>query len=149
MLIFKANMYVAFATGTALYGTASIFYRFTGSIFNPSVSLALCVCRVIKPVRFLCRFQLFLFFPLLYRLPGFKLILIVVCFAQMLGGVVACFILSGLLPGQASINLELSDEVSVVQALFIEMFATTTLILTVLMLGVGELSSMSNNSRRS
>lgn len=51
-------MYRALATGTALYGTASIFYRFTGSIFNPSVSLALCVCRVIRPVRFVRELQL-------------------------------------------------------------------------------------------
>jgi aquaporin related protein len=30
-----------------------VFYRFTGSIFNPSVSLALCIVGAIKPVRFL------------------------------------------------------------------------------------------------
>lgn len=137
-------MYVAFATGTALYGTASIFYRFTGSIFNPSVSLALCICRVIKPVRFIRESSNFLpkfakfEFCHFSNFVEYMLIVAVVCCAQLLGGIVACFILSGLLPGQASINLKLSDEVSVVQALFIEMFATTTLILTVLMLGVGE-----------
>lgn len=56
----------------------------------------------------------------------------------MLGGIVAAYILSGLLPGASTINLELADTTSLAQGLFIEMFATTTLILTVLMLGVGE-----------
>jgi aquaporin related protein len=56
----------------------------------------------------------------------------------MLGGIVACFILSGLLPDTSSVNLKLAENTSMVQGLFIEMFATTTLILTVLMLGVGE-----------
>lgn len=62
----------------------------------------------------------------------------VVCISQMLGGIVACFILSGLLPDTSSVNLKLAENTSMVQGLFIEMFATTTLILTVLMLGVGE-----------
>lgn len=42
------------AFGFSLYAMASIFYRFTGSIFNPSVGLALCITGVIKPVRFVC-----------------------------------------------------------------------------------------------
>ncbi len=49
----------------------------------------------------------------------------------------AAWILAGLLPGETTINLELAENTSLVQGLFIEMFATTTLILTVLMLGVG------------
>jgi hypothetical protein len=52
-LTLQGTFYKAFAAGTALYGTASIFYRFTGSIFNPSVSLALALTGVIRPVRFL------------------------------------------------------------------------------------------------
>lgn len=59
----------------------------------------------------------------------------------MAGGIVASYILHALLPGTSDINLELSASCSVVQGLFIETFATTTLILAVLMLGVGEFST--------
>lgn len=48
----QANYYQSAAFGLALYATSSIFYRFTGSIFNPSVSLALTICGVVRPVRF-------------------------------------------------------------------------------------------------
>lgn len=47
-----AYFYIAIAFGLSLFGIASIFYRFTGSIMNPSVSLALVLVGVIKPVRF-------------------------------------------------------------------------------------------------
>jgi glycerol uptake facilitator-like aquaporin len=55
----------------------------------------------------------------------------------MLGGIVAAYILHGLVPGQTEINLKLSASANIAQGLFIETFATTTLILAVLMLGVG------------
>lgn len=64
-----AYFYIAMAFGLSLFGIASIFYRFTGSIMvrclcrdkkqkmlikkNPSVSLALVLVGVIKPVRFI------------------------------------------------------------------------------------------------
>jgi hypothetical protein len=50
--LIQANYYQSAAFGLALYATSSIFYRFTGSIFNPSVSLALTICGVVRPVRF-------------------------------------------------------------------------------------------------
>lgn len=56
----------------------------------------------------------------------------------MLGGIVACWILNGLLPGSSELNLELTASANIAQGLFIESFATCTLIMTVLMLGVGE-----------
>lgn len=48
-----AYFYIAMGFGLSLFGIASIFYRFTGSIMNPSVSLALVLVGVIKPVRFI------------------------------------------------------------------------------------------------
>lgn len=48
----QSNYYKAAAFGFALFATASIFYRFTGSIFNPSVSLALCIIGAMRPARF-------------------------------------------------------------------------------------------------
>jgi aquaporin related protein len=49
----QAHFYISCAFGFSLFAIASIFYRFTGSIFNPSVSLALCLIGAVKPLRFL------------------------------------------------------------------------------------------------
>ncbi|WRT69599.1 uncharacterized protein IL334_006588 [Kwoniella shivajii] len=103
--------YVSAAFGLSLFATASIFYRFTGSIFNPSVSLALCLIGAVKPVRFL-----------------------LVSFAQMIGAIVASAILDGLTPGALVVNVGLANGTSKAQGLFIEMFTTATLVLSVLML---------------
>ncbi len=43
--------FISCGFGFALFGIASIFYRFTGSIFNPQISLALCMVGAIKPMR--------------------------------------------------------------------------------------------------
>ncbi|WWC73792.1 uncharacterized protein I206_107764 [Kwoniella pini CBS 10737] len=103
--------YVSAAFGLSLFATASIFYRFTGSIFNPSVSLALCLVGAVKPLRF-----------------------ILVSFAQMIGAIVASAILDGLTPGALVVNVGLSNGTNKAQGLFIEMFTTATLVLSVLML---------------
>lgn len=44
--------YISAGFGFSLFAIASIFYRFTGSIFNPNVSFALLLIGAIKPVRF-------------------------------------------------------------------------------------------------
>ncbi|WWC95726.1 hypothetical protein V866_002592 [Kwoniella sp. B9012] len=103
--------YVSAAFGLSLFATASIFYRFTGSIFNPSVSLALCLIGAVKPLRF-----------------------ILVSLAQMVGAIVASAILDGLTPGALAVNVSLSNGTNRAQGLFIEMFTTATLVLSVLML---------------
>ncbi|WVW87030.1 hypothetical protein I302_109086 [Kwoniella bestiolae CBS 10118] len=103
--------YVSAAFGLSLFATASIFYRFTGSIFNPSVSLALCLIGAIKPLRF-----------------------ILVSLAQMVGAIVASAILDGLTPGALVVNVGLANGTNKAQGLFIEMFTTATLVLSVLML---------------
>lgn len=51
----QAYYYISAAFGLSLFAMASVFYRFTGSIFNPSVSLALVLTGVITPVRFVCK----------------------------------------------------------------------------------------------
>lgn len=61
-----------------------------------------------------------------------------VCSAQFVAAVCATAILHGLTPGKLQVELQLGNTVSVVQGLFIEMFATALLVLSVLMLGAGE-----------
>lgn len=64
----------------------------------------------------------------------------VTAFAQMLGGIVASAILHALTPGALGVQARLSDGTSIARGLFIEMFATTGLTLSVLMLAAGELT---------
>ncbi|WWC92618.1 uncharacterized protein L201_007577 [Kwoniella dendrophila CBS 6074] len=104
-------VYSAAAFAISLFATSTIFYRFTGSIFNPSVSLALFLIGAIKPVRF-----------------------ILVSTAQMLGSIVACGILTGLSPISLDVGVQLQNGTSRTKGVFIEAFATAGLILSVLML---------------
>ena len=52
----QAYYYISASFGLSLFAIASVFYRFTGSIMNPSVGLALCLIGAIKPVRFIREF---------------------------------------------------------------------------------------------
>ena len=63
---------------------------------------------------------------------------VVVSIAQMLGGIVANAVLAGLTPGKLNVQLELGKDVNCAQGVFIEMFTTANLVLSVLMLGAGE-----------
>jgi aquaporin rerated protein, other eukaryote len=59
---------------------------------------------------------------------------VVVMLAQMLGGIAAAAVVSGILPGELTVNSRLGDETSVARGLFIEMFGTCELTFTVIML---------------
>jgi hypothetical protein len=59
----------------------------------------------------------------------------VVSTAQMVGGIVANAILAGLTPGGLDVQLVLGVGTNPAQGVFIEMFATSALVLSVLMLG--------------
>lgn len=54
--------------------------------------------------------------------------------AQILGGIVAAALVSCLFPGPLAVQTTLTNGVSIAQGLFIEMFLTAELIITVLML---------------
>ena len=62
---------------------------------------------------------------------------LVTAFAQMLGGIVAAGIVRGLTPGDLGVNCRLSDGMSRSRGLFVEMFGTMFLTLSVLMLAAG------------
>lgn len=57
--------------------------------------------------------------------------------AQMIGGIVAAAILAGLTPGKLSVSVALGQGTSRTQGMFIEMFTTAALVLSVLMLAAG------------
>ena len=81
-------MYISTCMGLSLLVSAWLFFRVTGGLFNPNVSLALLLVGVIRPVRFL-----------LY------------CIAQMLGAIAASALILALTPGPLSVK-SVSDFIS-------------------------------------
>lgn len=106
------NMYISTCMGLSLLVSAWLFFRVTGGLFNPNVSLALLICRVITPMRF-----------------------ILYCVAQIVGGIAAAGLVLALLPGSIASNTVLAGNINTAQGVFIEMFITAALCLSVLMLG--------------
>lgn len=74
-----------------------------------------------------------------YLVQAIELIGAVVSLAQLLGGIVAAAILDGLTPGPLAVSVTLAAGTSRTQGLFIEMFTTAALTMSVLMLAAGEL----------
>lgn len=72
----EQSLYIATAFGLSLLVSAWFFFRATGGLFNPDVSLALLLCGCIGPTRF-----------------------VLYCIAQMTGAIAAAAIILGLTPG--------------------------------------------------
>ena len=70
-------LYKAISMGFALLISAWLFFRATGALFNPNISLALLLVGVIRPVRF-----------------------VLYCIAQMAGAVAAAGLVLALTPGK-------------------------------------------------
>ncbi|KAJ7220286.1 aquaporin-like protein [Mycena pura] len=105
-------LYIATCMGLSLVVCAWIFFRITGSLFNPCITVSLMLLGILPPFR-----------GLLY------------CVAQFLGSILASAILLGL-TGTLSVNTFLSPRTTPTKGIFIEMFITGTLVIAVLMLAV-------------
>ncbi|MCJ1234183.1 hypothetical protein MMC14_002141 [Varicellaria rhodocarpa] len=105
--------YLALAFGFSLMVNAWVFYRISGGLFNPAVTLGLVLSGAIPPIR-----GALLFIP------------------QLTGGMVASALVSAMFPGPMAVDTRLSHNTSIAQGLFIEMFLTALLVITVLMLAV-------------
>jgi len=108
-----ALLYVSLSFTFSLTANIWIFYRITGGLFNPSVTLALW---------------------LVGGLPTVRSLLVVV--AQLVGGIAAAGIASALFPGDLNVETTLGGGTSIAQGLFIEMFLTAQLVLAIIMLAV-------------
>lgn len=106
-------MYISVAFGFSLAVNAWVFYRISGGLFNPAVSLALFLVGAIEPIR-----------------------AVVTVAAQVLGATSAAAVVSALYPGSLQVTTRLGGETSITQGLFIEMFLTAGLVFTILMLAV-------------
>ncbi|KAI4712802.1 hypothetical protein J4E89_001777 [Alternaria sp. Ai002NY15] len=104
-------LYISLAFGFSLAVNVWVFFRISGGLFNPAVTVAM---------------------GIIGALGWMKALLLII--AQLLGAITAAAIVSGLFPGPLSVNTTLSKETSVTRGLFIEMFLTFMLLLTIFML---------------
>ncbi|KAI8937974.1 hypothetical protein NX059_005654 [Plenodomus lindquistii] len=107
----ESLMYISLAFGFSLAINVWIFFRISGGIFNPAVTVAM---------------------GLIGAVPWIKAALLIV--AQLLGGIAAAGMVSTLFPGPLSVRTRLSAETSTVRGLFIEMFLTALLVFGIFML---------------
>ncbi|KAF1964810.1 aquaporin-like protein [Bimuria novae-zelandiae CBS 107.79] len=104
-------LYISLAFGFSLLVNVWIFFRISGGLFNPAVSVAL---------------------ALIGAIGWMKAFLLIV--AQILGGIAAAAIVSGLLPGPLAVRTTLASNVSVTRGVFIEAICTAELIFAIFML---------------
>lgn len=104
-------MYIALVFGFSLAVNAWVFFRISGGLFNPAVTIGMMVVGATGYVR------------------GALVII-----AQLLGGIAAAGVVSAMMPNVLAVRTELGGGTSVVQGLFIEMFLTAELVFTIFML---------------
>ncbi|KAK6210856.1 hypothetical protein LQW54_005731 [Pestalotiopsis sp. IQ-011] len=104
-------LYISISFGFSLMVNVWIFFRISGGLFNPAVTLAMMLVKAIPPVRAGCLFV-----------------------AQILGGLLASVLVRFLFPGNFAVRTSLSPGVSLVQGVFIEAILTSELVFTIFML---------------
>ncbi|ORY19671.1 aquaporin-like protein [Clohesyomyces aquaticus] len=104
-------LYIALAFGFSLAVNVWIFFRITGGLFNPAVTVAL---------------------ALVGAIGWMKALLLII--SQVLAGISAAGLVSAIFPGPLAVRTRLNPYTSVTRGLFIEMFLTAELIFTIFML---------------
>lgn len=84
---------------------------YSGALFNPAVTLGLCVVGAAPYIR------------------G-----VLITISQLLGGIAAAGVVAALFPGPLNVKTSLSPVTSITRGLFIEMFLTAQLVFTIFML---------------
>ncbi|EGE82260.1 hypothetical protein RJZ56_007624 [Blastomyces dermatitidis] len=108
-----ALLYTALGFGVSLTVNVWLFFRVTGGMLNPAVTLALYLLGLVPPVR-----------------------AVFVIVAQLIGGIAAAGLASAMFPNPLTVGTRLGNGVSIVQGLFIEVFLTALLVLAIIMLAV-------------
>ncbi|KAF7193430.1 Aquaporin-1 [Pseudocercospora fuligena] len=103
--------YIALCFGFSLAVNAWVFFRISGGLFNPAVTVGMCLIGALPWVRGALLF-----------------------FAQILGGMAAAGLVSCMLPGPLTVATSLGGGTSVAQGVFIEMILTAQLVFTIFML---------------
>lgn len=104
-------LYISLCFGFSLAVNAWVFFRISGGLFNPAVTLGMCIVGA---------------------LPYIRGVLLTV--SQILGAISAAAVVSVLFPGPLDVRTALRTGTSITQGLFIEMFLTAQLVFTIFML---------------
>lgn len=104
-------LYISVIFGFSLMVNVWVFFRISGGLFNPAVTLAMTLVGAIPVPR-----AIFLFF------------------AQIMGGIAASGMVFGLFPTEFNVRTTLSSQTSLVQGVFIEAILTAELVFTIFML---------------
>lgn len=104
-------LYISLIFGFSLMVNVWIFFRISGGLFNPAVTLGMVLVGAIPLVRALCLFV-----------------------AQLAGGIAASAMVLGLFPQSLSVNTSLGGNATLVQGVFIEALLTAELVFTIFML---------------
>ncbi|KAL2206420.1 aquaporin-like protein [Sarocladium strictum] len=108
-------VFIAFAYGFSLLVNVWAFYRVSGGLFNPAVTLGLCLSGAVPWIR-----------GMAFLVP-----------AQLLASMCAGGLVDAMFPiGVESANTVLNPETSLAQGVFLEMFFTSQLVIVILMLAV-------------
>jgi aquaporin related protein len=103
--------YIALCFGFSLAVNAWVFFRISGGLFNPAVTVGMCLIGALPWVR------------------GCLLFVV-----QLLGGITASALVACMFPGDLDVQTSLGGGTSITQGLFIEMMLTAQLIFTIFML---------------
>ncbi|KAH7094390.1 aquaporin-like protein [Paraphoma chrysanthemicola] len=104
-------LYISLIFGFSLMVCVWVFFRVSGGLFNPAVTLGLYLIGAITPVR-----------------AG-------LCFlSQMLAGMCSAAVVSAILPGPLNVSTTLGSGVTPAMGVFLEMFLTSLLVFTIFML---------------
>ena len=104
-------LYISLAFGFSLAVNAWTFFRISGGLFNPAVTLGMCLIGALTWLR-----------------GGLLFV------TQMIGAMCSAAVVSALFPGDLAVQTDLSAGTNTAQGLFIEMFLTIQLVFTIFML---------------
>ncbi|KAF2435001.1 aquaporin-like protein [Tothia fuscella] len=104
-------LYISLSFGFSLMVNVWIFFRISGGLFNPAVTLALFLTGAIGFVR-----------------------AVLLCLSQFVGAIIASALLLGLFPAKINVRTTLSKGLSMQRGVFIEAFLTAELVFCILML---------------
>ncbi|KAF2742492.1 aquaporin-like protein [Sporormia fimetaria CBS 119925] len=104
-------LFIALSFGFSLMVNVWVFFRVSGGLFNPAVTLGLYLIGALKPTR------------------------AILCFlSQMLAGICSAAVISAILPGPLNVSTTLGFGTSIARGVFLEMFMTALLVFTIFML---------------
>ncbi|KAK3700355.1 Aquaporin-1 [Vermiconidia calcicola] len=107
----QALMYISLAFGFSLAVNVWVFFRISGGLFNPAVTLGLAMIGAITWMR-----------------------AVLVFIAEMIASMCAAGVVAALFPGPMGVSTTLGPSTSIARGLFIEMFLTAELVFTIFML---------------